>query len=67
MRLCGFSVMRELCGHGVGRAIHEEPSIPNYHDSRRRIRLSRNGALLTFCDVPKPGIFWVRFVNRSIL
>src|SRR5947207_2946730 len=24
---CGFSVMRELCGHGVGRAIHEEPSV----------------------------------------
>src|SRR5204863_3235494 len=30
----GFSVMRELCGHGVGRGIHEAPSIPNYHDPR---------------------------------
>jgi len=26
----GFAVVRELCGHGVGRAIHEEPSVPNY-------------------------------------
>jgi methionyl aminopeptidase len=25
------SVMRELRGHGVGRAIHEAPSIPNYY------------------------------------
>jgi len=25
----GFSVVRDLCGHGVGRHIHEEPSIPN--------------------------------------
>lgn len=58
VRLCGFSVMRELCGRTVGRTIHEEPSIPNHHDPRRRIRLSEpQRALLTFCDVPKPGIF----------
>jgi methionyl aminopeptidase len=28
----GFSVIRGLCGHGVGRTIHEEPSVPNYYD-----------------------------------
>lgn len=26
----GFAVVRDLVGHGVGRAIHAEPSIPNY-------------------------------------
>jgi methionyl aminopeptidase len=26
----GFSVVREYCGHGVGRRMHEEPQIPNY-------------------------------------
>jgi methionyl aminopeptidase len=26
-----FSVVREMCGHGVGRMIHEEPSIPNFY------------------------------------
>lgn len=26
----GFSVVRSLCGHGVGYAVHEEPRIPNY-------------------------------------
>jgi methionyl aminopeptidase len=26
----GFSVVRDLCGHGIGRQLHEEPSIPNY-------------------------------------
>jgi methionyl aminopeptidase len=26
----GFSVVRDLCGHGVGKYLHEEPSIPNF-------------------------------------
>ena len=30
----GFSVIRSLVGHGVGRAMHEEPQIPNYVDEK---------------------------------
>jgi methionyl aminopeptidase len=26
----GFSVVRDLCGHGVGKDLHEEPSVPNF-------------------------------------
>jgi len=26
----GYSVVRALCGHGVGKYLHEDPSIPNY-------------------------------------
>ena len=26
----GFSVVREYVGHGIGRAMHEEPNVPNY-------------------------------------
>lgn len=26
----GFSVVREMTGHGIGRKLHEEPSVPNY-------------------------------------
>jgi methionyl aminopeptidase len=26
----GFSIVREMVGHGVGRAMHEEPQIPNF-------------------------------------
>jgi methionyl aminopeptidase len=26
----GFSVVREYCGHGVGRDLHEDPSVPNF-------------------------------------
>jgi methionyl aminopeptidase len=28
----GFSIVRELSGHGIGRTIHEEPIIPNFRD-----------------------------------
>jgi methionyl aminopeptidase len=33
VRRCGFAVIRELGGHGIGRTIHEPPSVPNYFDS----------------------------------
>ena len=29
----GFSVVRDLVGHGVGRKLHEEPSVPNYGEA----------------------------------
>ena len=35
----GFSVVRSLVGHGVGRAMHEEPQIPNYGKAGTGIRL----------------------------
>ena len=36
----GFSVLREYCGHGIGKALHEEPEVPNYYtQGRRGIRL----------------------------
>jgi methionyl aminopeptidase len=34
VRQAGFSVVRELMGHGIGRTIHEAPSIPNYRELR---------------------------------
>lgn len=54
VRRCGFSVMRELCGHGVGRAIHEEPSIPNYRDARSRAWLSE-GLVITIEPIIAAG------------
>ena len=36
VRRSGFSVIRELGGHGIGRTIHEEPRIPNYADPDAR-------------------------------
>jgi methionyl aminopeptidase len=32
----GFAVVRELAGHGVGRRIHERPTVPNHFDPAAR-------------------------------
>ena len=42
----GFSVLRELSGHGVGRRIHEEPTVANYFDPFQRDMLT-DGLVLT--------------------
>jgi methionyl aminopeptidase len=36
----GFSVVRDLVGHGIGVAFHEEPQVPNYGKPKRRERLA---------------------------
>ena len=48
----GFNVMPELGGHGVGRTVHEEPSVPNYYDPWRS-------------GICGPG--WSLQLNRSFL
>jgi methionyl aminopeptidase len=37
----GFDVLRNLTGHGIGRKLHEEPSIFSYYDPRQRGRLGK--------------------------
>jgi methionyl aminopeptidase len=36
----GFSVVRTLVGHGIGRSMHEEPQIPNFGESGRGPKLA---------------------------
>jgi methionyl aminopeptidase len=45
----GFSVVRSLVGHGVGRSMHEEPQIPNFGDPGRGPLLSTG---MTFAIEP---------------
>ena len=35
----GFGVIREMCGHGIGMEMHEDPNIPNYGPAGRGVRL----------------------------
>ncbi|NJN77615.1 MAG: type I methionyl aminopeptidase [Saprospiraceae bacterium] len=47
----GFTVIRNLCGHGVGKSLHEEPAeIPCFRDRGNKLRFRKNTviALETF-------------------
>lgn len=35
----GFSVVRQFVGHGIGKALHEDPQVPNFGDAGRGILL----------------------------
>ena len=35
----GLGVVRDLCGHGIGRAVHEDPQIPNYGQRHKGVEL----------------------------
>jgi methionyl aminopeptidase len=46
VRRRGFAAVRGLCGHGVGRTIHEAPEVPNIYDRSQRDVLTE-GLVLT--------------------
>ena len=41
----GYSVVRELVGHGIGRNMHEEPNVPNYGRPGKGVRLEEGMTL----------------------
>lgn len=45
----GYSVVRDLVGHGIGRTVHEEPSVPNFGKARKGPELKEG---LTICIEP---------------
>lgn len=38
----GFSVVRELVGHGLGKNLHEKPEVPNYGNKGKGLKLENN-------------------------
>jgi methionyl aminopeptidase len=54
----GFSVVRDLVGHGIGTGFHEEPQVPNYGKPSRGLRLvpGLTIAIEPMVNVGKPNI-----------
>jgi methionyl aminopeptidase len=74
VRQHGFSVLRSLCGHGVGQTIHEAPEVPNFYDPRSRTPLTE-GLVLAVEPmisaepsqlVTEPDGWTIRTRNRSL-
>ncbi len=45
----GFSVVRELCGHGIGKELHEDPQVLNYGKRHKGLKLQEG---MVFCIEP---------------
>ena len=58
VRRHGFAVVHGLCGHGVGRTIHEEPTVPNQYYPRQRDVLTE-GLVLTIEPMVSAGSAYV--------
>ncbi len=41
----GFSIVRDLCGHGVGKNLHEDPQIPNFGIAGRGAKIKNGMAI----------------------
>ncbi len=54
----GFSIVRDLCGHGVGRYLHEAPSIPNFGKKGTGPKL-KNGMTLAIEPMVNAGKYGV--------
>ncbi len=58
----GFSVVKALVGHGIGRDMHEDPSVPNYGKKGTGIRLKK-GMTIAIEPMINVGTFQVDFMS----
>lgn len=58
----GFSVVRQFVGHGIGKALHEPPQIPNFGDPGRGPRL-RPGMVFAIEPMVTTGTHEVRMLD----
>ncbi len=58
----GYSVVRALVGHGIGREMHEDPSVPNYGKKGTGIRLKK-GMTIAIEPMINMGTYQVDFLS----
>ena len=58
----GFGVVRAFVGHGIGRALHEEPQVPNFGEPGRGPRL-RPGMVLAIEPMVTMGSYDVKILD----
>ena len=58
----GFSVVRDYCGHGVGKYLHEDPQIPNFGPKGRGAKIE-NGMVLAIEPMVNVGKYDVKVLG----
>lgn len=59
----GFTVVRDLVGHGVGHAVHEPPNVPNYSLPRSRGDKLKPGMVIAIEPMITAGDWRVKFLD----
>ena len=59
----GFSVIRQLVGHGVGYAVHEEPRIPNFFDPKHEDLELRPGLVIAIEPMVSAGDYLIKTLD----
>ena len=56
----GYSIVRDLVGHGIGRNMHEEPQIPNFAQKRRgpRLEAGMTLAIEPMVNAGRYDVYW---------
>lgn len=57
VELEGFSVVRDLVGHGIGKELHEEPQVMNYYDGNYQDLKLKAGMVLALEPMVNEGTF----------
>lgn len=60
----GFSVVRDLVGHGIGRKLHEEPQVPHYGKAHTGLEL-KPGLVIAIEPMINAGVFQVRMLDDN--
>ncbi len=58
----GYSVVRALVGHGIGKEMHEDPSVPNYGKKGTGVRLKK-GMTIAIEPMINMGVYQVDFMS----
>ncbi len=58
----GYSVVRALVGHGIGKEMHEDPQVPNYGKKGTGVRLKK-GMALAIEPMINMGVYQVDFMS----
>ncbi len=58
----GFSVVRAMVGHGIGKKMHEDPSVPNFGKKGTGVRL-KQGMTVAIEPMINAGVFQVDFMD----
>ena len=60
----GYSVVRDLVGHGIGKKLHEEPQVPHYGKAGTGLEL-KQGLVIAIEPMINAGVFQVRMLDDN--